>query len=66
MTSRDADARMPDLEVEVKQRLEEVEAEVNLCNVSKDVILSHVCYPARFLVSEWVDFSIAHETQEKH
>ena len=32
--------RTPDLEVEVMQRLREVEVEVNLCNVSKDVILS--------------------------
>ena len=33
--------RIPDLEVEVMQRLREVEVEVNLYNVSKDVILSH-------------------------
>ena len=31
---------MPDLEVEVKCRLREVEVEVNLYNVSKDVTLS--------------------------
>ena len=31
----------PDLEVEVKQRLGEVEVDVNLCNVLKDVMLSH-------------------------
>ena len=33
--------RAPDLEVEVMQRLREVEVEVNLYNASKDVILSH-------------------------
>ena len=32
--------QMPDLEVEAKQRLREVEVEANLCNASKDVMLS--------------------------
>ena len=31
---------MPDLEVEGKWRLREAEVEANLCNVSKDVMLS--------------------------
>ena len=35
--------RIPDLEVEVMQRLREVEVEVNLCNISKDVTLSQTC-----------------------
>ena len=33
--------RTPDLEVEVMQRLREAEVEVNLHDVSKDVILLH-------------------------
>ena len=32
---------MPDLEVEAKNRLREVEVEANPCNVSKDVMSSH-------------------------
>ena len=33
---------MPDLEVEAMWRLREAEVEANLCNVWKDVTLSHV------------------------
>ena len=36
---------MPDAEVEVMQRLREVEVAVNLCNALKDVILSHGRHP---------------------
>ena len=43
---------MPDLEVEAKQRLREAEVEVNLCNASKDVMLSHAGSKQRCIRSE--------------
>ena len=72
------DARTPDLEVEAKQRLREVEVEVNLHNASKDVMLSHDVHPSALfdtacpvcgrphrLVAQWTGKEM-HNDKTKH